>query len=72
MSEGLCAGIPGARHALIDRAGHAPSMGQPEAFNRVVLPFLHDVATKETPAVQSKAVIATVAGCREMGVQAGR
>lgn len=47
---------------LIDGAGHAPSMEQPEAFNRVVLPFLHDVATKETPAVQRKAVIATVAG----------
>lgn len=35
--------IPDARHAVIVGAGHLPNLEQPEAFNRVVLTFLHSV-----------------------------
>jgi pimeloyl-ACP methyl ester carboxylesterase len=32
--------IPGARFALIDKAGHQPHLEQPGRFNRLVLDFL--------------------------------
>ena len=36
--------IPGARLEMIPDAGHAANMDQPEAFNRVLLEFLNDLA----------------------------
>jgi len=36
--------IPGARLEIIPRAGHLSNLEQPEAFNRVLLGFLHSLA----------------------------
>jgi len=38
----VAAGIPGARLAVIDRAGHAPHLEAPAAFRRLVLDFLQE------------------------------
>ena len=38
----LVEGIPGARQVVISDAGHAVSVEQPEAFNRVLLAFLKE------------------------------
>ncbi len=39
-SEYMARKIPDAQYALIDAAGHAANMDQPDAFNRVVVDFL--------------------------------
>ncbi len=39
----LAEGIPGARKVVMHGVAHALNMEQPEAFNRIVLDFLHDV-----------------------------
>jgi pimeloyl-ACP methyl ester carboxylesterase len=39
-SDYMAAKIPGAKKALIDGAGHAANLDQPEAFNAAVLAFL--------------------------------
>jgi 3-oxoadipate enol-lactonase len=49
LGQELYRAISGARHAVIGAAGHAPSMEQPEAFNRLVLAFLQDAALPATP-----------------------
>jgi pimeloyl-ACP methyl ester carboxylesterase len=46
----LARGIPGARLAVIDDAGHNPMADQPEAFNRLVLGFLAGGGGGEVPA----------------------
>lgn len=42
-SEYMAARIPGARLAVLDGAGHASNIDQPEAFNRELLAFLAEV-----------------------------
>ncbi|MEW6184960.1 MAG: alpha/beta fold hydrolase [Thermodesulfobacteriota bacterium] len=39
----MAAKIPGARKAVIEQAGHASNIDQPDAFNRVVLDFLESL-----------------------------
>ena len=39
-AEQVAAGIPGARLAVIDRAGHTPHLERSEAFRRLVIDFL--------------------------------
>ncbi len=39
-AELVAAGIPGARLALVDGAGHTPHLERPEAFRRIVTDFL--------------------------------
>jgi pimeloyl-ACP methyl ester carboxylesterase len=41
----LAEDIPGARKVVMHGVAHAPNMEQPDAFNRIVLDFLHDVAS---------------------------
>jgi pimeloyl-ACP methyl ester carboxylesterase len=36
----MAAKIPGAKKAVIAKAGHAANLDQPEAFNKVLLEFL--------------------------------
>jgi pimeloyl-ACP methyl ester carboxylesterase len=38
----VAAGVPGARLAVIDGAGHAPHLEAPDAFCRLVLDFLKE------------------------------
>jgi pimeloyl-ACP methyl ester carboxylesterase len=38
----MAAGVPGARLAVIERAGHAPHLEAPTAFCRLVLDFLRE------------------------------
>ena len=40
MSERVAAGIPGARLATIEGAGHLPSLERPDELNRLLLDFL--------------------------------
>ena len=40
ISQRIAAGIPGARLAVIDRAGHLSNIEQPEIFNAVLREFL--------------------------------
>jgi 3-oxoadipate enol-lactonase len=42
LSNELAAGIPNARLAVIENAGHIPSLDRPEQFNRIVLEFFHE------------------------------
>jgi pimeloyl-ACP methyl ester carboxylesterase len=42
-SDYMAAKIPGAKKAVIDKAGHASNIDQPEAFNAAVLGFLADL-----------------------------
>jgi pimeloyl-ACP methyl ester carboxylesterase len=42
-SEYMAARIPGARLAVLEGAGHASNIDQPEAFNRELLAFLAEV-----------------------------
>ena len=42
-SRQMEAGIPGARLEVIPKAGHLSALEQPEAFNRVLLPFLQSL-----------------------------
>jgi pimeloyl-ACP methyl ester carboxylesterase len=39
-SDYMASRIPGARKAVIEGAGHAANIDQPEAFNRALLDFL--------------------------------
>jgi pimeloyl-ACP methyl ester carboxylesterase len=39
----MAARIPGARLAVLEGAGHASNIDQPEAFNRELLAFLAEV-----------------------------
>jgi 3-oxoadipate enol-lactonase len=41
-SERIVAGIPGARLAWIDRAGHLSALEQPEAVNALLVPFVRE------------------------------
>jgi pimeloyl-ACP methyl ester carboxylesterase len=38
----MASGVPGARLAVIERAGHAPHLEAPAAFCRLVLDFLRE------------------------------
>jgi pimeloyl-ACP methyl ester carboxylesterase len=40
----MAAKIPGATHVVIEDAGHAVNIDQPDAFAAAVIPFLNDVA----------------------------
>jgi 3-oxoadipate enol-lactonase len=40
MADRLAAGIPGARLATIEGAGHLPSLERPDELNRLLLDFL--------------------------------
>jgi 3-oxoadipate enol-lactonase len=40
ITEVIAANLPGARHVVLPDSGHVPPMENPEAFNRVLLPFL--------------------------------
>jgi pimeloyl-ACP methyl ester carboxylesterase len=42
-AEAMARRIPDARKLVIEDAGHAANMDQPEAFNRAVCEFLEDV-----------------------------
>jgi len=42
IAEKLAAGIPRARSATIDGAGHLPSLERPDELNRLLLEFLED------------------------------
>lgn len=42
-AEAVAAGIPGARLAVVDGAGHTPHLERPRAFRRLVLDFLQEV-----------------------------
>jgi pimeloyl-ACP methyl ester carboxylesterase len=42
LSQELADGIPGARLAVIENAGHIPSLDQPDQFNQIVLDFLQE------------------------------
>ena len=44
-ARALARAIPGARLEVIEEAGHLPSIERPEAFNQVLLDFLHTVDT---------------------------
>ena len=43
-AELVAAGIPGARLAIVDRAGHTPHLERPTAFRRLVIDFLEEGA----------------------------
>jgi pimeloyl-ACP methyl ester carboxylesterase len=43
----MAAKIPGAQKVIIEGAGHAANIDQPEAFNRAVVDFIEGVATGE-------------------------
>ena len=43
-AEQVAAGIPGARLAIVDGAGHTPHLERPEAFRRLVIDFLQEDA----------------------------
>ncbi len=45
--EAMAAGIPGARLAVIEGAGHLPNLEQPEVFNREVRNFLQGLAAHD-------------------------
>jgi pimeloyl-ACP methyl ester carboxylesterase len=40
----IAAQIPGARSAVIERAGHCPQIEQPDAVNELLLDFLENVS----------------------------
>ena len=42
LVERIVAGIPGARLAWIDRAGHLTALEQPEAVNALLVPFVRE------------------------------
>jgi 3-oxoadipate enol-lactonase len=42
LSQELAENIPGARLAVIENAGHIPSLDRPEQFNKIVLDFLQE------------------------------
>ena len=43
LQEAIRAVMPGAAHAVMDRAGHLASLERPEEFNALLLRFLHSV-----------------------------
>ena len=49
-SDYMAAKIPGAKKVVIDKAGHAANIDQPEAFNQAVLAFLRDARLDREPA----------------------
>lgn len=49
-SDYMAAKIPGARKAVIDNAGHAANLDQPEAFNAAILAFLAEAGLDKAEA----------------------
>ena len=40
ITDSLLAGVPGARREVMDGAGHAPNLEEPQRFNQLLLEFL--------------------------------
>lgn len=49
-SDYMAAKIPGARKAVIEKAGHAANLDQPQSFNAAILTFLADAGLDKTEA----------------------